>query len=187
MSCLIYLREEWVTNGNGKNGDNRNNWQSSQRRRRNNKQKQPKAAFGQTAPKENQNTKQETRGSRPEKASAPVFERPKWSPPKLSTEPFPQPECPYCGKPVRDITIAVGDKETNAAVHFDCILARLNQSEPLEKGESITYIGGGRFGVIRQGTPENPKKFIIKKIFEWEEKDNRASWRGTVSDHYSIT
>jgi hypothetical protein len=29
--------------------------------------------------------------------------------------------------------------------------------------------------------------FKIKKILEWEDKENRAEWRKTICDHYSLT
>jgi hypothetical protein len=72
-------------------------------------------------------------------------------------------------------------------VHFDCVLARLADGEILEKGDTITYIGGGRFGVVHFAGIQDQKGFSIKKIFEWENKDNRAEWRSLVSNRYSET
>jgi hypothetical protein len=114
-----------------------------------------------------------------------AVERLRWIPPKLSTEPLPAPDCPYCGKPIKDLSLAISDKDSGEAVHFDCIITRLNQGENLEPGDTISYIGGGRFGVVRFGS--NSQGFTIKKIFEWENKENRAEWRQTVSDHFSVT
>jgi hypothetical protein len=72
------------------------------------------------------------------------------------------------------------------------VAAKIAQEEPLEKGDTVTYIGGGRFGIVHfssgvPGRSENGKTFEIKKIIEWENKDNRAEWRSTISDHYSVT
>jgi hypothetical protein len=73
------------------------------------------------------------------------------------------------------------------------VAAKIAREEVLEKGEIVTYIGGGRFGVVRFGGSGNSgrggeqKTFTIKKIIEWENKDNRAEWRSTISDHYSVT
>jgi len=78
----------------------------------------------------------------------PNIERPKWTPPKINTEPLPAADCPWCGKPIRDISSAISDKDTGSPVHFDCVVSRISFSEKLEKGESITYIGGGRFGIL---------------------------------------
>jgi len=116
-----------------------------------------------------------------------AVERPRWIPPKLSTEPIPTPGCPYCGKPIKDLSLAISDKNTGEAVHFDCIIARLSKGENLEPGDTISYLGGGRFGVVRLGLSPHSQGFTIKKIFEWEDKENRAEWRQAVSDHFSVT
>ena len=105
----------------------------------------------------------------------------------MSTDPLPSPDCPYCGKPIRDIASALTDRESGMAVHFDCIIALIANDEILEKGDVVAYIGGGRFGIVHFNNPGEIKKFTIKKILEWENKDNRAIWRNIVSDHYSIT
>jgi hypothetical protein len=116
-----------------------------------------------------------------------MFDRPRWVPPKISPEPLPSPDCPWCGKPIKDIASAIADKDSGAAIHFDCVIARLQEGEVLEKGDVISYIGGGRFGIVHYINPQDLRNFTIKKIFEWENKENRAEWRSTVSDHYSVT
>jgi len=129
----------------------------------------------------------------------PFVERPKWVPPVLNTEPLPVPTCPWCGKPIRDLSSAIADKDTGVPLHFDCVAAKIAESENLEKGDMITYIGGGRFGVVcfanrdsqdrasDRSFPQEFRDFKIKKIIEWENKDKRAEWRSTISDHYSAT
>jgi len=142
-------------------------------------------------------------------------ERPKWIPPKINTEPLPISDCLWCGKPIRDISSAIADKDTGGPVHFDCVAARITFGEKLEKGDSVVYIGAGRFGVVNfgntgapprnspdgssqdSGKPENHSEaqdgslvnrgFTIKKIIEWENKDKRAEWRSAICDHYSVT
>jgi len=142
-------------------------------------------------------------------------ERPKWIPPKINTEPLPVSECLWCGKPIRDISSAIADKDTGGPVHFDCVAARITFGEKLEKGDSVVYIGAGRFGIVNfgntgappryssdgssqdSGKPENPSEaqdnspvnrgFTIRKIIEWENKDKRAEWRSVICDHYSVT
>jgi hypothetical protein len=116
-----------------------------------------------------------------------ICERLKWIPPKPSGEPLPAPDCPYCGKPIKDISAALTDKNSGEAVHFDCVIAKIGEHEPLEKGEVIAYIGGGRFGVVHFNYTQHSRNFTIKKILEWEDKENRADWRKTIADHYSIT
>ena len=142
----------------------------------------------------------------------PFYDRPKWIPPKLKIDAFQASDCPWCGRPIRDISSAIADKDTGVPVHFDCVISRITFGERLEKGESVTYIGAGRFGIIcfenpetqakpesfqnagRQdvnrkpmGTHSNGRDFIIKKIIEWENKDKRAEWRSAICDHYSVT
>ena len=114
-------------------------------------------------------------------------DRPKWVPPVLSAEPIPVPDCPYCGKPIRDLAMALTDKASGAAVHFDCVIARLAENETLARGDAVTYIGGGRFGVVHFNNPNDTRGFTIKKIVEWEDKENRSDWRKSLADHYSIT
>jgi hypothetical protein len=122
-----------------------------------------------------------------DKNSGVFVDRPKWVPPTLSADPIPVPDCPYCGKPIRDLSAALTDKTNGEAVHFDCVIARLGENETLERGDTVTYIGGGRFGVVHFKNPQDARGFTIKKIFEWEDKENRADWRKSLADHYSIT
>jgi len=121
----------------------------------------------------------------------PLFDRPKWVPPKISTEPLPVPDCPWCGKPIKDISLAIADKDSGVPVHFDCVSARIAGGEILEKGDVLTYIGGGRFGIVYFSGSGNShsanRNFKIKKVIEWEDKDKRADWRSLISDRYSIT
>ncbi|MDR2745929.1 MAG: hypothetical protein LBB77_00655 [Treponema sp.] len=128
-----------------------------------------------------------------------LYDRPKWKAPQLSTEPIPHPVCPYCGKPIKDIAAAITDKATGQPVHFDCAAARIAEGETLESGDAVVYIGGGRFGIVhfpgmirdtlqgrRNGDDYNTRNFQIKKILEWEDKENRAPWRKDIEDHFSV-
>ena len=136
---------------------------------------------------------------------ASFVERPKWIPPTMNTEPLPVPTCPWCAKPIRDISSAIADKDTGVPVHFECVTARIASGENLEQGEIIAYIGGGRFGVVSsddrdpQGRTQEQVQtagqeglywnhdFKIKKVIEWENKEKRAVWRSEISEHYSVT
>ena len=135
-------------------------------------------------PEDNQNRKHFNKGhenNRGEKA--PHIERPKWVPPKINADPLPVPDCPYCGKPIRDISQALSDKDTGSPVHFDCVVGRIAVAETMEKDDTVTYIGGGRFGVV---SFSGKTEFMIKKIIEWENKEKRAEWRSEICDRYSI-
>jgi hypothetical protein len=128
-----------------------------------------------------------------------IYERPKWVPPELNTDPIPEPVCAHCGKPIKDIDTAIEDKVSGGPVHFSCVLAKLSENESLEKGEVISYIGGGRFGIVRfketraevksfrRDDGEAGRVFTIRKIFELEDRECRAEWRSSMADHYSIT
>ena len=123
---------------------------------------------------------------------AAFIDRPKWIPPKVNTDPLPVPDCRICGKPIRDLPSALADRDTGAPVHFDCVTAGIADREILEKGETIAYLGGGRFGVIRPGYQDSQGRaesqgFKIKKIIEWENNEKRAEWRSLICDHYSVT
>jgi hypothetical protein len=132
-----------------------------------------------------------------EKTAEPLFRRepvkpggpprPKWTPVKPSSAPLPVLDCPLCGKPIKDIAAALSDRNTGVPVHFDCILERINETEYRESGDMVSYIGGGRFAVLHYQKPQDPRSFRIKRIIEWEDKENRADWRGPIADRYSIT
>jgi len=140
----------------------------------------------------------------------PAAPRPRWTPPALPAVPVPVPECSWCGKPIHALAAALGDRETGLPVHFECVLARLAESEVLEEGDAVCYIGGGRFAVVhfneserrdmerrmeRRGRTRRDMTrdgggrqiFFIKKIMEWEKRDERLGWRLLVRDYYSLT
>ncbi|MDR1929490.1 MAG: hypothetical protein LBQ44_02565 [Treponema sp.] len=115
-------------------------------------------------------------------------EKSRWVPPVYNTDPLPCPDCACCGKPIKDIHSAVTDKHSGEPIHFDCALAKVSETETLEQGDVISYIGGGRFGIVRFADPQNPgKNFTIKKILEWENTEQRADWRTIIADHFSVT
>jgi hypothetical protein len=130
---------------------------------------------------------------------APLVDRPKWTAPQLSTEPIPHPPCPYCGKPIKDMSTAIACKDSGEPSHFECVAARIAEGETLESGDTVAYIGGGRFGVVhfpgiirdalrgrKGGEDYDTKGFQIKKIFEWEKREDRAPWRKNIEDHFSV-
>ncbi|MDR0721149.1 MAG: hypothetical protein LBF78_16070 [Treponema sp.] len=193
MSFWIYHREVGVTSGNGKGDGERGRRRPWRRGRGNENRREKDEAPKNRAPQSGQSGKKGGGSSRKndrlhfDRSRGVIHERPRWTPPQLLTDPLPVPNCPWCGRPIKDIASAIADKDSGAPVHFDCIIARLSEQERLEQGESIAYIGGGRFGIIHYASTQNPRSFTIKKIVEWENKDSRAEWRGNISDHYSIT
>ena len=94
--------------------------------------------------------------------------------------------CARCGKPIKDLSAALADKEDGQPVHFDCVLDFLKQTETLHENEAISYIGQGRFAVIKYASMVTMKEFTIVRIIEWEDKNQRAEWRGTIADRFSL-
>ncbi|MDR0316339.1 MAG: hypothetical protein LBH97_05505 [Treponema sp.] len=169
--------------GSGKGGDNRGSRRRPFRRRErdNNWQDSPKGESKKTA-----ETPQILEG-KIEKRRGGLYERPRWIAPKLPTEPLPSANCAWCGEPIKDISTALSESGSGRPVHFECVLAKISENETLEPGDAISYIGGGRFGIIHFNNPANTKDFNIKRIFEWENKENNADWRRSISEHFSVT
>ena len=93
--------------------------------------------------------------------------------------------CQYCGQSVNEIASSFIDSSSNKPVHFDCVLNKIAESEKLEAGDKVSYIGQGRFGIINFPNVHDVKHFTIKKIIEWETKDNTPDWRKKMADLYS--
>ena len=94
--------------------------------------------------------------------------------------------CARCGKPIKDLSAALADKPDGNPVHFDCVLNFLKQNETLHENEAISYIGQGRFAVIKYASMVTMKEFTIVRIIEWEDKNQRAEWRGTIANRFSL-
>jgi hypothetical protein len=120
-------------------------------------------------------------------AGTPYSERPRWTPVKLPPVFLTVSDCPICGKPIKDISSALTDRGSGNPAHFDCVLEKIADDEIREKGDVISYLGGGRFGIVHYANPHDVKRFKIKKIIEWEDKENRAEWRKIIADHFSVT
>ncbi len=93
--------------------------------------------------------------------------------------------CPCCGQQITDIASALTDKETQKPAHFECVLEKVSSAESLGENEKIAYIGQGRFGILYFENPRDQRKFTIKKIIEWEERDKVSPWRAELSELYS--
>lgn len=93
--------------------------------------------------------------------------------------------CSKCGQHISDITSALSDKATGAPVHFECALHEVEASEKLGENEKVAYIGQGRFGILYYENPRDQRKFVIKKIIDWEDKEKKSDWREELSGLYS--
>ena len=64
-------------------------------------------------------------------------------------------------------------------------MRQLSERETLAPNEKISYIGQGRFAVIYFDNPRDQRHFTIKKIVEWEPRDQKCAWREELSGLYS--
>jgi len=122
-----------------------------------------------------------------EKNRANPQDRPQWTAPEPPLNPISTHNCSWCGKPIKDITIAINDKDTGRPVHFDCVIERISQMENLDTNDGVCYIGSGRFGIVHYNNPPDTRDFTIKKIYEWEIKDNKNEWRRPICEYFSLT
>ena len=93
--------------------------------------------------------------------------------------------CAKCGQPITEIASSLCDKKTGEPIHFECALNEVQAGESLGENEKIAYIGQGRFGVLYFENPRDQRKFTIKKIIEWEDREKLSEWREELSGLYS--
>ena len=171
--------------GTGRGGDNRKNRrQSFKRKGKENSRSQNRDVHkggGKSA------VMSLTADGKQEKKRGSLHERPKWVPPQPPAVTMPEESCHFCGKPIMDICMAISDPDSGKLVDFDCAINSITSRERLEAGDTVSYIGGGRFGIVHYNNPPDTKDFTITKIFEWENRENRSEWRDAISDHFSVT
>ncbi len=94
---------------------------------------------------------------------------------------IPLPQCPFCGKPIRDIYSAIAGRETGEPSHFDCILKDIRDQEPLQADEKVCYLGKGSFGIIQNRSGGGSPRFTIRKRIQYEANDREYPWRKQLS------
>jgi hypothetical protein len=87
------------------------------------------------------------------------------------------PDCPICGKQVRELSSALTHRPTQQPAHFDCIVRELREANPMAPQEKLVYLGGGTFGILEFRPQGGPAGFVIKKRIQYEEKDQPAAWK----------
>ena len=93
--------------------------------------------------------------------------------------------CAKCGQQITDISSALSDKKSGNPIHFECAIKEVESTEKVGENEKIAYIGQGRFGVLYYENPRDQRKFTIKKIIEWEDREKKSEWRDELSGLYS--
>jgi hypothetical protein len=96
-------------------------------------------------------------------------------------EPESYPDCPVCGKSVRNLNIAIEEKSTRAPAHFECILRELGKEIQLQPKERLHYLGSGCFGVLQFEEGKGLASFSIKRRIQYEDSSNRADWRKNIT------
>jgi hypothetical protein len=87
------------------------------------------------------------------------------------------PDCPICGKPVRELASALTHRLSRQPAHFDCIVKELRESNEIAPQEKLCYLGGGCFGILEFRPPGGPSRFVIKRRIQYEEKEFPQDWK----------
>jgi hypothetical protein len=90
------------------------------------------------------------------------------------------PDCPVCGKPVRELPSALTHRVSGKPAHFECILKELRDANELAPQEKLCYLGGGTFGILQFRPAGGASKFTIRKRITYEEKDSPQDWKKTL-------
>ncbi len=94
--------------------------------------------------------------------------------------------CEICGKPIDDIDTALANRGSGNPVHFDCVHAKLAESELIGQNDKLTYIGQGKFAILHFENIHDMRHFTIKKEIEWESRESeRSFWRNDMAGLYS--
>jgi hypothetical protein len=87
------------------------------------------------------------------------------------------PDCPVCGKPVRELASALTHRVSRVPAHFDCVVRELRDSNEINPQEKLCYLGGGTFGILEFRPAGGPSRFVIKKRIPYEEKEAPQDWK----------
>jgi hypothetical protein len=94
--------------------------------------------------------------------------------------PITYPDCPVCGKPVRELASALTHRLSKQPAHFECVMKELRDSNEVAAQERICYLGGGCFGVLEFHPGGGANRFVIKKRIQYEEKETPQDWKKTL-------
>jgi hypothetical protein len=87
------------------------------------------------------------------------------------------PDCPVCGKPVRELASALTHRVSRVPAHFDCVVRELRDTNEMTPQEKLCYLGGGTFGILEFRPPGGPSRFVIKRRIQYEEKEAPQDWK----------
>ncbi len=109
---------------------------------------------------------------RPPRGRAPEPQRP-----LQPAVPIVLPDCPVCGKQVRELASALTHRVARQPAHFECVMRELLDSNEIAPEEKICYLGGGSFGILEFRPPGGPTRFVIRKRIQYEEKETPQEWK----------
>lgn len=92
--------------------------------------------------------------------------------------------CTVCSEGVKEVGNAID--YMGGPAHFDCVIRSLTEKEDLKKGEKITYIGSGRFGVINNKKNDSGVPFTLLREIDVEDRDKELPWRDSRKINVSI-
>jgi hypothetical protein len=87
------------------------------------------------------------------------------------------PDCPVCGKQVRELASALTHRVARQPAHFECVMRELLDSNEVAPEEKICYLGGGSFGILEFRPPGATTRFVIRKRIQYEEKETPQEWK----------
>ena len=92
-------------------------------------------------------------------------------------QPEEYPNCPICGKAVRNLNIAIEEKKSHEPAHFECIMKELSLEIKLGPQERLHYLGSGCFGIVKLEQGKGLSSFTITQRIQYEDKIKKPSWR----------
>lgn len=116
-------------------------------------------------------------GGRPAAGRPPGAWAPEHQRPPQPAVPIVLPDCPVCGKQVRELASALTHRVSRQPAHFDCVMRELRDSNEIAPQEKICYLGGGSFGILEFRPPGGPTRFVIRKRIQYEEKETPQEWK----------
>jgi hypothetical protein len=98
-------------------------------------------------------------------------------PPKAPVRDF-EPD-PISGEEIKNPLTAIAHPQTGKPMNIETVLKLLNDSEEVQEGKELAYIGAGAFGIIEY-QKEHPKFQVLKKI-PYEDTHQTNLWRKELS------
>jgi len=93
--------------------------------------------------------------------------------------------CALCEKEIKDTASAIGIPENGNPAHFDCIIKKISETEPIAQHEKICYLGKGSFGIVRFQRPGGSVPFVIRKRIQFEVFEETPQWRKELTQYRS--